>query len=125
MIYVILTILGTGGVTTAILGALWQGAKAALANERTLNARLTADLAQANQAIQLSEAGRADEGARTTALITQLKQELAASEINAPQDAASVRDRLRKLLVAPSNVPGGSAGKAPLGTVPFGGASKG
>lgn len=114
-------------ISQVVLVALWKSTQlrenTALHN---LNA-MTRNYESACQALQLAEAARKDENGRSEKAIAALRTEIATLEgdLDACRTPDSVRDRLRKLLLSSvPEAPAGGAGVGPLGTVPYGGATK-
>ena len=123
MTYALLISIGLGALSSAILAALWQGAKGALLAEKAKSQDLATQLTAVTAAAKVSEMARADDKARLEQVITQLKKEIATLEASAPHDPAAVRARLQQLLGGVSKnvpVPGSGGGQAGYGGVPFG-----
>jgi hypothetical protein len=122
VIYALLIVLAVGGISSGVLAALWQGAKAALIKARADLATQVAATTAADKAAELSEAARTDERARMDAVVTSLNKEIADLEANLPRDPAAVRNRLNELLgpVQPTPPVPSRGGSIP----PYGGVSK-
>lgn len=96
MTYAFLIALGVGGLGIGLFAALWQAARAAYVQERAESEKLRGSLSAATTATRVSETERA----RLEAVIAGHKAEIARLEgdLDACQDPAVVRERLRRLL---------------------------
>lgn len=123
MIYALIALL----LIAIVLLALWKSTQL---RENTLQHNLNAmtrNYEAACMALQLAEAARSDERARSEHAMAALKAEITSLEgdLYACNSPGLVRDRLRKLLQppVPENASGG-AGAGPLGAMPYGSSTK-